>query len=142
MKKKKPFTSYKAYWWKKKDSNEVFYGKSITDITNQAFGKGIPYRKMDWFDSEDTSCYISYILTSADNKKLKVDMVGYNIPRYDYIFDTVKRSMKLYENNMITEKQFKKRIRVLSRFCGKNLTEYVEECQNEELLSEITWNLD
>ena len=45
MKKKKPFTSYKAYWWKKKDSNEVFYGKTITDITDQAFGKGIPYRK-------------------------------------------------------------------------------------------------
>lgn len=142
MKKKKPFTSYKAYWWKKKDSNEVFYGKSITDITDQAFGKGIPYEKLKLPYNEDTSsCYISYILTS-DNKKLKVDMVGYNIPRYDYIFDTVKRSMKSYENNTITEKQFKKRIRVLSRFCGKNLTDYVEECQNEELLSEITWNLD
>ena len=141
MKKKKPFTSYKAYWWKS-DSNDVFYGKSITDITNQAFGKGIPYEKLKLPYNEDTSsCYISYILTS-DNKKLKVDMVGYNIPRYDYIFDTVKKSIGLYHNNTITQKQYKKRIRVLSRCVGKNLTEYVKECQYEELLSKITWNLD
>lgn len=112
---------------------DVYYGTNVDVVVNKAFGT----KKHGKLIIDDESLYesniIAYIVYGYESIcKLKIEYVKYKIDRFDYILQVIKNTVALDEDNKITDRQLRKRLRSLSRLSGYKYNTIIDLYENYE----------
>ena len=101
------------------DCTDIYFGSTVDEVVNKAFGDKKHGRLIIDDASLHESNIIAYIVYGYESIcKLKVEYVKYRIDRFDYILSVIKNTVALDEDNKITDRQLRKRLRSLSRLSG------------------------